>query len=427
MKRTSAKRVAALAGVAIGVVTLPTTSSADDGIHAKLNGLIQEFDRSERGFENEELESFYEAEGFQAYLDDYPVGPLANGYRWEPGKGTSFTGPVSGLDIKAPFTDYIPVEKGAVLNEDETYRIGFAYHGSNHPWLVSLADTAVWEANRHPNVDIEVRDATFSDSRMGQFIDTWITKDFDAIVLWPARKAPMGPPVDRAEEAGIPVVSLDRRTASDKISTEVLGNFYANGLQQGLFLNHARGGAGAMILNRKPLGSTADAIRTGAFLEAIGDQDYTILESYHTNSQRKQAFETTRNALQSYDDLDTIFNTGGEEALGALDAAIEAGRLHGDSDEKLTILANDDSREVLQMVAAGKIDMVAPYTPLIGDIGVRVAIKHIGAQAGLNAAPPAQVLTPNLPMITAEEMTIHGIETLTPEEWDYAYGPSPTN
>jgi ribose transport system substrate-binding protein len=89
----------------------------------------------------------------------------------------------------------------------------------------ALADTAALEAARHPNVQLEVIDAEFDDNKMGQVIDTWIAKQYDGIVLWPNREAPMGPPVDRAVAAGIPVVSLDRRTSSEAISSEVLGNF----------------------------------------------------------------------------------------------------------------------------------------------------------------------------------------------------------
>jgi len=242
--------------------------------------------------------------------------------------------------------------------------------------------------------------------------------------MWPAREAPMGPPVERAEAANIPVVSLDRRAAAPNISTEVLGNFYANGLQQGLFLNHVAGGEGNIIMNRKPLGSTADAMRSGAFMEAIGDYNYVISESMHTNSSRKAAFEATQDALQAHDDVSVIFNTGGEEALGALDAVKEANRLNtAPGGKKIIILVNDDSKETVNEVRKGNMDVVVPYTPLLGGIGVRAALLHIGAKEGLNAKPPKQIITPNLPMITKEKMIISGITTITPDEWPYAYGP----
>ncbi len=67
--------------------------------------------------------------------------------------------------------------------------------------------------------------------------------------------------------------------------------------------------------------------------------------------------------------------------------------------------------------------MVAPYTPLIGDIGIRAVIQHIGAKEGVNEAPPKLIMTPNLPMITKEAMDIEGVKTVTPDQWLYAYGP----
>ena len=393
-------------------------------IHSHINNLIGENQKSWKEFKNEDLGKFFKKDGFRDYLDAYPVTSLTGGFEWSPGMGREFIGPLSGLPIKAPFSDYVPLPEGPVLDANKTYRIGFVYHWGFHPWLISLADTAVYEANLHSNVEIEVLDAEGDDNKMGQMIDDFIAKQMDAIVMWPAREAPMGPPVDRAEAAGIPVVSLDRRTSSTNISSEVLGNFYANGLQQGLYLNHVSGGKGNIIMNRKPLGSTADSMRSGAFMEAIGDLDYVILESMHTNSSRKAAFEATQDALQAHDDVEVIFNTGGEEALGALDAVLEANRLNSaPGGKKIIILVNDDSKETVNEVRKGTMDVVVPYTPLLGGIGVRVALLHIGAKEGLNDSPPKQVVTPNLPMITKEKMTIAGITTITPDEWPYAYGP----
>jgi ribose transport system substrate-binding protein len=414
----------ALAAASTTFGTLPALAESGS-VHDVLNGLIKKVSaEAKASMSNEDVKKLFEADGFRDYLDVYPVGDLAGGFVWKPGMGATFDGPYSKLKIKAPFTDYLPMPEGPVLDAAKRYRIGFVFHGFNHPWLISLADTGAWEAARHPNIDLEVIDAEFDDNKMGQVIDTWIAKRYDGIVLWPSREAPMGPPVDRAVAAGIPVVSLDRRTSSEQISSEVLGNFYANGLQQGLYLKHAAK-EGNIIFNRKDLGSTADSIRTGAFLEVIGNTPgYKVLANYHTNSQRTLAFKSTADALQAFKDISVSFNTGGEEAMGALDAIREANRLNSaPGGKKIIILANDDAREVLKEIKAGNIDMVSPYTPLIGDIGIRAVVMHIGAKAGMNAPPPKLIMTPNLPMITKEKMTIEGVETLTPDEWLYAYGP----
>ena len=428
-RRHVLKGAAGTAVLAAFPTTTPLHAAAESGsVHDVLNRLIKKYSgEAKAGMKNAKVKELFKKDGFRDYLDVYPVGDLAGGFVWKPGMGATFTGPYSKLEIKAPFTDYLPMPAGPVLDANKKYRIGFVFHGFNHPWLISLADTAAWEAARHPNVELEVIDAEFDDNKMGQVIDTWITKRYDGIVLWPSREAPMGPPVDRAIAAGIPVVSLDRRTSSEKISSEVLGNFYANGLQEGLYLKHVAP-EGNIIFNRKDLGSTADSIRTGAFLEVIGNSPgYKILANYHTNSQRTLAFKSTVDALRAFNDISVSFNTGGEEAMGALDAIREAKRLNSaPGGKKIIILANDDAREVLKEIKAGNIDMVSPYTPLIGDIGIRAIVMHIGAKTGKNKAPPKLIMTPNLPMITKEKMTIDGIETVTPDQWPYAYGPGLT-
>ena len=72
----------------------------------------------------------------------------------------------------------------------------------------------------------------------------------------------------------------------------------------------------------------------------------------------------------------------------------------------------------------GNIDVVVPYTPMLGGLGVRVALMHIGFNAGLiKTKPKKQIITPNLPMITREKLLIDGIQTVTPDQWPYAYGP----
>lgn len=415
--------------LAFGLVGLfgEARSAEVPSVHAHINSLIAKYSKPKSSFANPEIKRLFKNQGFRWYLDAYPVKKLSEDFVWELGMGREFIGPLSKLPIKAPFSDYLPLAQGPVLNANKTYRIGFAFHGKEHPWLISLADTAVHEASLHPNVKIEVKDAEFDDRKMGGFIDDWIARKFDAIVLWPVREAPMGPPVDRALDAGIPVVSLDRRTSSQHISSEILGNFYANGLQQGLFINHVTGGKGKIVLNRKALGSTADSMRTGAFLEVVGDGEYKILSSFHTNSSRKLALESTRDALKEHGDIEIIFNTGGEEALGALDAVREAGRLNNaPGNKKIIFLANDDSKETVNEVRKGNIDVVVPYTPLLGGLGVRAALLHIGFKEGLvKSKPGRQIITPNLPMITRESLVIEGIKTVTPDQWPYAYGPQP--
>ena len=110
--------------------------SAD--IHSHINNLIGENQKSWKEFGNKDLGKFFKKDGFRDYLDAYPVTSLTGGFEWKPGMGREFIGPLSGLPIKAPFSDYVPLPEGPVLDSNKTYRIGFVYHWGFHLWLISL-------------------------------------------------------------------------------------------------------------------------------------------------------------------------------------------------------------------------------------------------------------------------------------------------
>ncbi|TPL17288.1 MULTISPECIES: hypothetical protein [unclassified Mesorhizobium] len=171
-RRHLLKTAAALSVLAAAPLTT-VPAFAEDSVHAVLNGLIKKYsDGAKAGISNADVSALFEKDGFRDYLDVYPVGDPAGGFVWKPGMGASFVGPYSKLQIKAPFTDYLPLPEGPVLDASKKYRIGLVFHGFNHPWLISLADTAAWEAKRHPNIELEVIDAEFDDNKMGQVIDT---------------------------------------------------------------------------------------------------------------------------------------------------------------------------------------------------------------------------------------------------------------
>lgn len=99
-----------------------------------LNGLIGTYAKTaQESMSNKSVKALFEKDGFRDYLDAYPIGGLADGFVWKPGMGATFTGPYSKIEIKAPFTDYIPVKEGPVLDPNKTHKIGFVFHGFTIP------------------------------------------------------------------------------------------------------------------------------------------------------------------------------------------------------------------------------------------------------------------------------------------------------
>ena len=95
-------------------------------------------------------------------------------------------------------------------------------------------DAAKWQADKAPNVKTTVVDAQYDNNKQASQFDNFISEGVDGILVWPMVEAPTGPPARRAVEAGIPVVSVDRLTGYDGVTSRVTGNFPANGAQAGM-------------------------------------------------------------------------------------------------------------------------------------------------------------------------------------------------
>ncbi len=373
---------------------------------------------------NRQVASIYRKEAFDIYISKYPTQKGIT-QSLQTGMGTNITGPMSNQSLKLPFTDLYPLEVGPIGDPNKTYKIGYTIHGFGHPWLLNNADSAIWEANRHSNVELTILDPEFDNDKQVKQIDNWIIDEFDGILIWPMQEAPTGPPVDRAIKAGIPTVSVDRLVGSRNITAQVTGNFPANGTQQGMYLIHRllkeTGKVEANVLMiRKPLGSTADALRTGHFLKVISYfPGIKILESLHNSSSRDDSYKQVLSSLEKYNDIDVIFCTGAEQSMGAVKAVDKANRWNSRlNSENIIILNVDDLFEALNEVKAGKIAMTSPYTPLLGALGVRVLLKIIDGET-----VPKNIVTKDIPMITKEKENVFGIETITVDEWiPYSYG-----
>lgn len=376
---------------------------------------------------NTQINQIYKDEEFEKYMSTYPRGRTFDGYKWTKGNGTNFKGKFSDLDLKLPFSDYIHIPDGKVGDPNKVYRIGVAIHGFDQPWCVSLADSAQWQADRHSNIEIDVRDGQWDNNQIADIIDSFILQKVDGILTWPLVEAETTiAPVRRAIEAGIPVVSVDRMTGLEETTTRITGNFPANGAQCGMYLIWKLASEGDLkanvVLLRKPLGSTADAIRTGHFLRVLSYfPDIKIVKSLHDKDSTAEAYANAQLALEEISEIDVFFGTGDHEAIAAYDAAESANRLNSrKNNKKIIFLSIDDSKTAVSRVKSGMFELNTPYTPLIADIGMRALINIVTDEKSM----PHDIITPNIPMVTKNGEVIFGFQTQTPDQWyEYTFGP----
>jgi ribose transport system substrate-binding protein len=378
---------------------------------------------------NEQVYKIYNDNGLANYAASYPHGSFYDNFDWKAGMGKEIKGPFTNNDLKLPFSDdYVPVAEGPIGDASKKYVIGMVSGGLNDAWIANYQDSVGYEVARHSNIELKVMDYNFDMNLYATQMDTLTAQKVDAIVTWPMIEASSAPPIERAEKAGIPVLTSDRVTAFKDVACRISGNFPANGAQNGMYLiwklaqetNNAQIKADVVILG-KPAGSTADTIRCGYFLKVLSYfPGINILQYYHDQDSREQSYVNAQNAFATYSNIDAVFSGDCNKAAVALQACQEAERINSrEGGKKVLILSIDDSKEVYSLMDKGLIEMNAPYTPLTGDIQVRAAIKIITGEK-----VPQDIATPNIPMVTLNGDKIFGLQTQKSSEWyQYTFGP----
>jgi ribose transport system substrate-binding protein len=225
--------------------------------------------------------------------------------------------------------------------------------------------------------------AQFDPVQQTPIVDALIARKVDALIMAVTDKQAMIGPLQRANDAGIPVVSVDTFIGDgDYLNGPVtfplsyIGSDNVQGGQIGCqALIKASGGAGKLyIQNVKPGISTTDQREQGcrdAFTSA-GDKVTLVGVDYNDDSAANAAQQTT-GVLQRTPDLTGIFGANVFSAEGAAQAVKNA-NLSG-----TVKVANFDAPEqAISDLRSGAVDLVIAQKPAdMGMIGVNYAMQAI--------------------------------------------------
>jgi ABC-type sugar transport system substrate-binding protein len=206
---------------------------------------------------------------------------------------------------------------------------------------------------------------------------SFIDEDVDAILLSATEATGWESMLERAQEAEIPVVLLDRgiepndpdlytsHIAPDNVGISASAAEWAN--------EQFPDGANYVVLEGPP-GLSVVNDRNKGWDETVSDK-LTKLESQSANwstEEAKSVFETILKANNN--DVQLVFAQNDEMGLGAALAVEEAGLKPGTDVKIITI---DGTKAALEALAAGRLSFVAEYNPLFGDTAIDVVNKAI--------------------------------------------------
>src|ERR1700760_571804 len=123
-------------------------------------------------------------------------------------------------------------------NQDRTFRIGFAQCTGTENWKRATREGMARELSLHPASELIYRSANDNSELQVKQIKELLNQNIDILLVSPNEAKPLTSVVEEAYNRGIPVVVIDRKTASDLYTRFIGINNYELGRMAGDYLAH---------------------------------------------------------------------------------------------------------------------------------------------------------------------------------------------
>lgn len=250
------------------------------------------------------------------------------------------------------------------------YTIGFAVSTLNNPFFVAMENGVKSEAAKE-GVTVIVDNGNNDPATQLNQVQDLIQQKVNAIILNPTDSQSLSSAVTLANQAKIPVITLDRSVSSGAVATFIASNSVQAGKMAADELIKALGGQGEVIDLQGTVGTSAEADREKGFSDEIATASgITVVARQTANFDRSTALNVTQNLLQAHPNVKGLFAQNDEMALGALKAMQQAGK------SGVAIVGIDGEQEVVNDIQQGLIYAdIAQQPTQEGVLGVQSAVK----------------------------------------------------
>ncbi|MEA4988257.1 MAG: ribose ABC transporter substrate-binding protein RbsB, partial [Anaerovorax sp.] len=205
-------------------------------------------------------------------------------------------------------------------------------------------------------------------------VEDLITQGVDLILINPTDSDAVGSAVAAANEANIPVITLDRAANSGEVAVHIASDNVAGGEMAGKYIIEQLGGSGKVVELEGIPGASAARDRGEGFNKAIEGSGLEVVARQTANFDRAEGLSVMENILQAQPEINAVFAHNDEMALGALEAIKDSGR-------EIMIVGFDATDDAVAAVEAGTMAATVQQLPKeIGANGVDAAFKVIAGE-----------------------------------------------
>lgn len=262
--------------------------------------------------------------------------------------------------------------------------IGLSLLTLTNPFFKEIADNLADEASKN-GYSVTVVSGEFDVARQQNQIKDFIVRKVAAIVLSPCDSKSIGPAIQEANAAGIPVFTCDIKCLAPgaKVVSHIATDNYEGGKLAGQAMIEALGEAGGKIVILDFKQAESCLLRVKGFKETLDKYNsnrasgrINVVAELPGDGKKDKGYQTAEDSLQAHPDLVGIFAINDPSALGARAALEKAGKA-----DQVKLIGFDGQPEGKQAIKDGKIyaDPIQ-FPDRIGRQTLQTIVKHFNGE-----------------------------------------------
>jgi ribose transport system substrate-binding protein len=222
--------------------------------------------------------------------------------------------------------------------------------------------------------EISVVDARDNPAKQLNDIQDLIQKGVDILIINPTDSDAIVTAIEDANNAGIPVITVDRGANGGEVLVHIASDNVAGGVMAAEFLAEKINFKGKVVELVGIPGTSAARDRGKGFETKLEDYpDIELVAKQSANFNRAEGLRVMENILQAHPDIDAVFAQNDGMALGAVEALRAAGKL-----DQVVVVGFDAIDDAVKAVEDGEMaGTIAQQPALMGSLAVEKAFNYL--------------------------------------------------
>ena len=261
--------------------------------------------------------------------------------------------------------------------------IGFSAPAADHGWIAAITKNAKAQAEQYSDVTFNATEGTSDVNQQIAQVESLVNDKVDVLVILPHDGKALTSAGQKAMDAGVPVINLDRVFDTPTAARMWIGgDNYRMGYNAGLYIAEqmkAKGVSNPIIgevagIDSLPLTQE----RSQGFREALAKNSMKVGPRVAAEFTAESGEAQTANLLQGNSKLDALWNHDDDQGIGVMAAIDSAGR------NEFIMVGGAGSKNMMNIIKADNkvIKATVLYSPSMASSAISMA-RLLGQSKGL--------------------------------------------